>query len=64
MIQHNTTQSVSECESKEYYISVTDHDRHSLRDTGVHVCTLEEGGWGRGREWGGGGTQSDMLHEI
>ena len=28
---------------------MTHHDRHSLCDTGVHVCTLEEGrGGGRG----------------
>ena len=47
---------------------MTDHDRHSLCDTTVHVCTLEEEGEeegdGRGRGRGRGGTQSDMLREI
>ena len=35
---------------------MTDHDRHSLCDTTVHVCILEEGeGQGRGGEGRGKG---------
>ena len=37
---------------------MTDHDRHSLCDTSVHVCTLEEGrGGGRGEGGGEGGGE-------
>ena len=42
---------------------MTDHDRHSLCDTGVHVCTLEEGeGEGRGGE--GEGEGEGEVHRV